>query len=194
MVKFAEPYIQILHVDPLHWVCVADTSKQKFDNTKANLYDSLASETVCYSIAKQVAAFSFCTTSSELVIHTMDVHQQPNSKDCGVFSIAFATSLAFGVCPTELRFDVPNLRNHLLQCLEEGRFRQFPYTATIKPTKLKSSVVELYCHCRMPYNKRDHKDMIECSKCFQWYHVECEEVNDAAMKNLKAKWLCKTCK
>ena len=116
-----------MHVDPLHWVCVANTDEHKFNNSQANLYDSLASETVSYSIAKQVAGFSFCTASSELVIHTMDVHQQPNYKDCGVFSIAFATTLAFGVCPTEVRFDVPQLRVHLLECFE-GRFRQFPYT------------------------------------------------------------------
>ena len=81
-----------------------------------------------------------------------------------MMTLAFISSplvwLAFGVCPTELRFDVPNLRNH-----EEVRFRQFPYTATIKATKLKSSVIELYSHCRMPYNKKDHKDTVECSKC-----------------------------
>ena len=121
--------------------------------------------------------------------------QQPNYKDCGVFSIAFATTLAFGVCPTEVRFDVPQLRVHLLECLEEGRFRQFPYTMIGEnPRKIKSSVIELYCHCRIPYSEKDHKDMVECSKCCQWYHVECEKVDDVAMKNIKAKWLCKKCK
>ena len=31
----------------------------------------------------------------------------------------------------------------------------------------------LYCNCRKPYDNLEHKCMLECDKCQEWYHCEC---------------------
>ena len=54
------------------------------------------------------------------------VQKQEGFKDCGVFAIAFATSLAFGKNPEELQFDQEKLRSHLIYCLEQKCFEEFP--------------------------------------------------------------------
>ena len=97
----------------------------------------------------------------------------------GVFSIAFPSTK----CPS---FRMPRRRTLSTISLYDDRRKA-------EENKIEC-YIELYCHFRMPYSEKDHKDMVECSNCCQWYDVEYEKVDDVAMKNIKAKWLCKKCK
>ena len=45
------------------------------------------------------------------------VQQQDNGVDCGLFALAFATSLAFGDDPCLTVYDSSKLRQHLVNCL-----------------------------------------------------------------------------
>ena len=56
------------------------------------------------------------------------VQQQKNGSDCGVFATAFATCLAYGGIPRNISFDVPEMRQHLLRCLQNGSIQPFPTT------------------------------------------------------------------
>ena len=107
------------------------------------------------------------------------MQQQPNGVDCGVFAIAFATALAFGDDPTKKRFDVKKMRRHLRDCLKVKRMSPFPEIAGAEVGSVKADVCkeikcvfELFCICRMPYEKPKKEDdfMAECDACKEWYH------------------------
>ena len=51
----------------------------------------------------------------------MSVKQQLNESDCGVFSIAYATSLVFMNDPKIIQYDIPKMRGHLIKCLKSGQ-------------------------------------------------------------------------
>ena len=53
----------------------------------------------------------------------MNVQQQDNESDCGVFAIAFAKCLLEGKDPSE--YDFVNPRKHLAQYLPQGIFPEF---------------------------------------------------------------------
>ena len=48
-----------------------------------------------------------------------------NGVDCRLFSIAFATSLAFGEDPSNSTYDSAALRAHLIKCLTSERITPF---------------------------------------------------------------------
>ena len=50
----------------------------------------------------------------------MKYQKQKGSKDCGVFAIAIATSLSFGLCPTNLLFRQDLMRSHLVNCFNKN--------------------------------------------------------------------------
>ena len=50
---------------------------------------------------------------------------QSNQVDCGVFSIAFAVTLALDVNPALVTYEQTSLRFHLKKCLKLGKL--FPY-------------------------------------------------------------------
>ena len=54
------------------------------------------------------------------------VQHQPNYIDCGVYAIANATTLAFGLKPDEVTYDHDLMRKHLLQICEEQSIKFFP--------------------------------------------------------------------
>ena len=72
-----QPFIQILHVGSLHWVCAGNTECTSDNNQLHFLYDSLSGKNVSLDVAKQVSAYSFCR-ADELYIETQEVQQQRN--------------------------------------------------------------------------------------------------------------------
>ena len=187
-------FVQILHAGSLHWVTVANMDDEKNSRAECYLYDSLSSGKVSTDIAKQIAAFSFCE-SAELLVNVMPVQQQGNSVDCGVFAIAFATSLSFGENPCNITFDIKEIRKHLVTCLERIEMSPFPRNNSKRSIKCQPSLntIEIYCSCRMPYDKNG-EDMVECSNCQEWYHISCENVSQKVFESRNRNWYCKSCK
>ena len=129
--------------------------------------------TVFLMDAKQIAAFSFCDLP-EILVEIKGVQQQTNSVDCGLFAIAFATSLAFGEDPANVTYDSKKLRMHLIKCLNKKQMTCFPKSTEKLVSKCQSrlAAIELYCKCWMPYNESSTKyedRMVEFSslKCKQ---------------------------
>ena len=56
---------------------------------------------------------------------TLGFDVQRTEFDCGVFAIAFATSLCAGHSPAKTTYIQHLLQPHLLQCLEDGVFTKF---------------------------------------------------------------------
>ena len=125
-------------------------------------------------------------------IYILTLQFQSGTYDCGLFSIAYATSMAFGVDPCNCIFDQSSMRRHLYQCFTKRRMAPFPYTGAINTgMKSKRDDIEVHCHCRMPELKG--VPMIECSKCSDWFHVDCEVVPNDILEDSLADWYCKDC-
>ena len=59
-------------------------------------------------------------------INQLPVKQQLNTTDCGVFAIAFATCLVYGLDPSQVRFNIPMMRPHVLNRFKARAMRVFP--------------------------------------------------------------------
>ncbi|PFX12745.1 hypothetical protein AWC38_SpisGene23247 [Stylophora pistillata] len=92
--------VQILHAGNNHWVCVSSIGCVP---GYVNLFDSLYHDSV---IIQEVEEQTNDLLGGRLIaLDPKPVQQQTNGSDCGVFAVAFATSLVFGVDPTFIYFD-----------------------------------------------------------------------------------------
>jgi len=111
-----------LHSGGNHWVCLSSIGCAK---GQVNLHDSLFHDVVCDDIEDQVRNL---LGEEFRNLSVVPVQQQLNGADCGVFSIACATSLVFMHDPKNIQIDIPKMRRHLIKCLKSGRMEQFPTT------------------------------------------------------------------
>ena len=63
---------------------------------------------------------------SEPMIKLVRSQQQKSSKDCDVFAIAMATTIALGHNPSNVIFNQKLMQAHLVDCLKERKFTLFP--------------------------------------------------------------------
>ena len=66
--------------------------------------DILSNGKVSLDVTKQIAAFSLYNLPT-ILVEIKGVQQKPNSVNCGLFRIAFVTSLAFGEDPANITND-----------------------------------------------------------------------------------------
>ncbi|KAF0764666.1 Uncharacterized protein FWK35_00015158 [Aphis craccivora] len=99
-----------------HWVCLF------YNGESLRIYDGLKGKSVPSSQQKFVDAL-FPHKPPMLF---PDVQAQSNSYDCGVFAIAYATSLALHQNPTFENYINAEMRPHLFRILESRELMQFP--------------------------------------------------------------------
>ena len=96
-----------------------------------------------------------------------------DKSDCGLFAIAFATSLARASsrpCKYNL-YDQAKMRIHLIHCFETQSMTPFPSHVFRRPSDPNIEAYSNYCVCRMI---NDGTPMIQCSaSCTEWYHMAC---------------------
>ena len=150
-----------------------------------SLYDSMPEST-----AEQVCALMH-TPEKEITMLFANVRKQHNSSDCGVYSIAYATSLCHGEDPVKRLYTGRKMRQHLRCCLLLGEFTPFPSRCASPLDSIRScQIVEVYCHCRTQLEA----PMLECSVCQEMYHYQCEDFPKSYTNNEEKTWKCKTCK
>ena len=156
--------VQILHVNNNHWAALS-----YFNNTIC-YYDS--SYSTLSSGTKQVITNLFHSqcNGSKLSIHVKDVTHQSGIVDCGLYAIAYITSLAYGNDPSALVFCQELLRSHFIKCLQQKLLTEFPVKQKRRQKPPKLYEIILYCTCRMP---DDGKKMAFCEECDEWYHAKC---------------------
>ena len=98
-----------------------------------------------------------------------------------MFSIAFAVALCFGLNPAKLIFNQEKMREHLLYCILEQKFNNFPFSINTNWKKKKTVTVKetIFCICRGLYDS----EMIQCRSCTEWYHLRC--TGRQALKNIE---------
>ena len=91
-----------------------------------------------------------------------------NEHDCGVYAIAFATSLCYGQDVMSIHYDRQNMRQHVGESLEANKTLPFPSKYQEKSHRFET--INIYCPCR----EHESALMIQCDGCSEWYHMECE--------------------
>ena len=186
-------FVQILHDGSLHWVCVSNVGCT--EPGSVNVYDSLNKGNIALHIKKQVASMLF-HSHAMIKFHVKEVQQQENSVDCGVFAVAYATSILHGQNPEEMVYDTKKLRQYLLTCIRSEKITPFPLTSGKPKSKKKTIKVKLFCSCRMPWDATDKalpdKQMAQCDSCKQWFHRSCEIIPELVFST-NCHWECKTC-
>lgn len=149
-----------------HWITVSRSSREA---THVDVYDSLppASMTVP---SKAIAAI-ICTRERTIKLHLNKVQRQIGGTDCGLFALAFATSLCHGENPSETMYIQHEMRSHLKKCLINRVMTLFPKRSrkrcSTHPLQMEFNI---YCYCRQPQSGR----MIMCDQCHEWFHKACQ--------------------
>lgn len=89
-----------------------------------------------------------CTSKGGLSIRKVSVQQQEvGTLDCGLFAVAYATEVCYGMYPAKASFEQSKMNIHLVQCLEAGNLARFPQTSKVTKGLRPPSIVlhlELY--------------------------------------------------
>ena len=105
--------IQILHTEG-HWLTISTTGTV---HPEVIVYDSLYS--TLPTLANAQIASLLATQQPNIKVKFMDVQMQSGSSNCGLFTIAYATALRFGLPRGNFFFEQSEMRSHLQKCLEE---------------------------------------------------------------------------
>ena len=70
--------------------------------------------------------FSSENDNYKLIIKMARCQKQKGCKDCGLYAIAIATSICFGLRPTKQVFRQDLMRIHLVNCFNQGSITPFP--------------------------------------------------------------------
>ena len=98
-----DEFIQILHTPGnAHWVCVGSVG---CEYGTVNLYDSLYHNIILNEVQQQVLIL--VGRSNVTGIQVFPVQKQPYGTDRGVFAVAFATYLAYGIHPETVQLMSP---------------------------------------------------------------------------------------
>ncbi|XP_065060557.1 uncharacterized protein LOC135687817 [Rhopilema esculentum] len=170
-------FVQIINKSGNHWMTLSTLGINHQGSIK--IFDSMNSKVLNQEI-KGIIASVIMTKNRVIHVKVENVQQQPDSYNCGLFAIAFATHLCFHQNPRCLQFDVSKMRNHLFKCLEAKRLGPFPLSGIHKNEHLGSlHVFRVYCICRMPI---DNEDIMQtCNVCSEKFHRYCQQKSNVIM-------------
>ena len=118
------------------------------------VYDSLYN-TVHDDTRMQVAAIMH-TTERYIDFKVHKIQFQKGTSDCGLFSVAYATDLAFGNDPASYMYKQNLLRSHFTSCISNNALTPFP-SEPIKYQRPKLIRNPVLCTCRLPDNGQKRK-------------------------------------
>ena len=120
------PFQQILNRSALdggtHWLLASNLLNCNMD--EVCIYDSSFSD-IPFGQKCIIAGLLKPQIGQNVDIKLMNVVKQKNTYDCGVYAIAYATSLPFNIDPCTIEFAENKLRRHLIKCLERKEFSPF---------------------------------------------------------------------
>ena len=123
--------MQIINNGACHWFWTVAGFNVCGDHDVA-VYDSMG---FCDEVIMSMKCISSLMRrgGSNFTLRTPSCQKQCDRSSCGVFAIAFATSLAAGQDPSALVYETEaKMRDHLKQCLLKGEISQFPTTSTTR--------------------------------------------------------------
>ena len=110
-----------------HWITYTNLNSNNENDSNFSqwtVYDSLH-----YSKNKHIPTFKALLPSYEYaIINRAKVQKQEGFDDCGLFALAFATTLCFNLNPINLIFDQIKMRDHYKNCIQSNTVTMFPHT------------------------------------------------------------------
>ena len=116
---------------------------------EVNVFDSMPSTDLPKRAKEQIASIIH-TPKHKFMLNFQATQTQLSSNDCGVFSIAFATSLCAGVNPAAVFYHQTLLRRHLIDSLVKEEIGPFPGKPQKSSRLRHKAEVCVYCICRQP--------------------------------------------
>ena len=109
-------FLQVLFIKEGHWVVIASHDGKVFQ-----IYDSL------YQTLDEKTKTLICQqTGSDHEAVVISTQRQKGAQDCGLFAIAFATSIACGEDPSKRMYNQDLMREHLVKCFSNKVVQLFP--------------------------------------------------------------------
>ena len=121
-------FVQVLNILGNHWLTVLTVGCQP---GSVNIYDSIRSISVPTRTKEQISTIMFAQQKAITLVF-QPVQSQHGSSDCGLFALAFATSLCYQENPVEINYTQHKLRSHLLDCFTRGRMSPFPRSSRMR--------------------------------------------------------------
>jgi hypothetical protein len=209
-------FIQILHGGN-HWAIVSNIFvPQENRHNTVILYDSLISfDGKSLNRPKQNNLFNLqiaqllrndSSSKSNLYVQVQPCHQQTDGHSCGMFAIANAISLAYGIDPSLVHYD-GNMRSQFsdmlrtcnLVCMKHKGKGSGLNFAPVTVGKIRKNVMlqrmvysfAVICHCKMP---ESYSPTVQCRKCKKLYHQVCYMINKHNYFAKKVHFLCYPCR
>ncbi|CAF1492282.1 unnamed protein product [Adineta steineri] len=128
--------IFIFNVNNKHWLTISNLNSDDI----WNVYDSLSgSKELLVKFFKDILP-----DEEKVSVYFQNVQQQIGGNDCGLFALAFATSLCYQEVPSLLCYDQRSLRNHYVQCIESNKVQPFPSKSRRGSTRNVCKLVDIY--------------------------------------------------
>ena len=143
------------------------------------------------SRTKRVIADLVMSKDKAITVTYPPVQWQSGASDCGIFALAFATSLCLGQDPAAVSYDQAHMRSHLLACLTSSKITPFPqrvHSRRVNMQKPHTELLPVFCLCRLP---DDGGRMVQCDNCDEWYHETC--IRLPSKINIDVSWHCANC-
>ena len=170
-----------------HWICVSTVGCKP---SCINVYDSLHGRLDTHT--RKLLADLLQSKQQHIEICYPDVQWQSGVSDCGLFAIAFATSICFSRDPTTAAFIQSDMRNHFLSCIEARKLTGFPVRSNYRrPKPVRKENLSIYCVCRLI---DDGTEMVQCSSCENWFHTSCVRIPRHFLRNKDDDWTCSNCR
>ena len=116
--------IQVIYCNARHhWIVVSNMECKK---GVVNVYDSLFTFLDDETLGIIKNYFGDQSTKRKVQSNMAKVQKQKGTKDCGVYAVAFLTSLAYHHDPAEIQYCQDQLRSHLCDCFTKGKLVPFP--------------------------------------------------------------------
>ena len=171
---YLRPCIQIINTDVEgkgnHWICLSTVN---CDPATIEVFDSGGTTHLRYPCIKAIChLLPRDMTVDTLKLKMVPVQLQTNGNDCGVFAIANALSLVHGVHPSEVDYNISEMRDHLKNSIENRDFSElFPHVpnTTRDSNNCVTKTERIKCICRMP----DDGLYFECTQCGKDFHSQC---------------------
>ena len=179
-------FVQIVNTGN-HWICLSTISCCP---GTVKIYDSLFQR--ASPIAIRHACRMLMHTGDSILFINEKIQRQRNGNDCGVFALAFATDLCFGIDPATQTYNQECMRTHYVSCLDSQEMVPFPKARWQVPCHphINRITVAIFCVCQMPNDKQEY---VQCFQCYGWYHPTCVNIPDWVIKT-KKRWRCDKCR
>ena len=165
--------VPIINQSNSHWICVSTIGCAP---DTAYFYNSMLynKSRLRYQVTKDIASLIHAAGDC-IDVMVPQSQLQEGADDCGLFTIATATSLCFGIPPNTILWDQKKMREHFRRCFENGKMSPFPGWDLPDRTKITPHIsyepllttvkVKVYCSRKMPQIGRER--MAQRTKCLK---------------------------